>query len=107
MADGNYAGTYYIVQALLAVNPNHPRWSDVTNRAVNGWNTLPETTARCHGYWFGRWWTDVIAWNDKTVAIEQFALLMQHPQKYQLRLVEVIVSRVETLITAAQEASHE
>jgi hypothetical protein len=77
----------FILEALLAINPSNPQWGTVTDRVVNGYKTLPPSEHRLSGYRFGSFWNDCIAWTDEATAREQFALLLKHPQRYDLRLV--------------------
>lgn len=87
-----HEGTYVVVQALLAVNPVRPEWSDVQKFAITGWRSFDDTPHRIKGYKYGRFWNDVMAWDDEREARKQFAELMKVEQKYELRLVWVEVS---------------
>jgi hypothetical protein len=86
-----YEGSYWTVQAVLAVSPKHPKWSGIMAWALEGYRDIPETPHRMR-YKFGQFWTDVFAWDDEAVAREQFDMLLSFGQKRPLRLVKCTVS---------------
>ena len=90
-----FKGTYYAVQGLLAVNPNHPKWTVVSKSAVEGWE---QCTDMMEGFKYDRFWNDVLCWEKKQIAITEFCKLILRPQKYQLRLLEISVHQKETEI---------
>jgi len=95
----NYQGTYFIIQAWLAVSPNHPRWSDIAKTAIAGWSEFEKTPGRMHVYAFGQFWTDVLAWHHQEDAKAAFRILNERPQEYKIRLTQVWVSRREKEVT--------
>jgi len=90
-----YEGTYFIIQAYLAVNPNRPQWSDILKTAIAGWSEFEKTPNRVSGYRFGRFWSDVLVWDHQEEAKAAFRILNGRPQEYKLRLIQVWVSHRE------------
>jgi len=94
----NYQGTYFIIQALLSVTPDRPRWSDVLKTALAGWSEFEKTPGRMD-YSFGQFWTDVLAWDNQADAKAAFLILNGRPQEYKIRLTQVWISRSEKEVT--------
>jgi hypothetical protein len=88
--------TYWIVQALLAVNPDRPKWANVMAHAVAG---NKEVKGRIKDYWIGRFWTDAIAWQDEDMARREFGKLAGFKQEYDLRLLRVHTTVDEAPVT--------
>lgn len=97
-----FEGTYFIVQALLAINPDKPRWTSIAKTSVRGWETVDKTHGRLPGYRFRRFWADVLAWDHQEDAKAAFRTIKQNPQRHQLRLVQVRVSHREQLVHVNQ-----
>jgi hypothetical protein len=87
--------TYWVVEALLAVNPQKPKWTTILASAVEG---NKETKGRITDYWLGRFWTDILAWRNEEVARKEFGKLTGFQQEHNLRLMKVHSTREDSVV---------
>lgn len=79
---------FYVFEALLEVSPNHQDWARVAISLINGWRKYKDHPKRLRQLG-GRFFTDVLAFQDPKAAAACFRDLSRRKQEYKLRLVRI------------------
>jgi hypothetical protein len=102
--DGSYRTERWVIQAWMAVNPSKPKWCDIAAAAVVGWRDVIAKfpNARDHRGILG----DGLSWDRKSDALAAFFLLLEHEQKYKLRLIHRLDVRAEAVLMTVGSADY-
>jgi hypothetical protein len=79
----------FVIEGLLAVDPNYPKWCKIADWAINGYKTYKDNSNRLrHGAGTSFLYAGCFAFNNEKTAKEALDFFRSLPQKNKLRLVE-------------------
>jgi len=79
----------WVIEGHIEFTPGYPMWRTVSSHKVVGAKDYEDHPNRMKGFKHGQSWGDVVAFDDRDVALEAFdKFVHEHLQWYNLRLVE-------------------